>query len=252
MNDRGSTAFDYLRLRACRGELAEGGFTLLEVLVALSLTVLALSLAAMSLTSALTAYERAAAHLELIQTERETLSHIQRSLSVSYLSPYSFTGLEEEWETFDIDNSAKPYDALTFSSLAHRTHRVDAKESDLAVMTLFVRREEESEGLEKRYVLLKREGGAMNDRFEVTGGVVFTLAEGVTRLSFDYLSPDGEVVHEWRLVDKGRQLPCAVVVKLGLKNEALEERRSCMVVPLLLSPLKCSFEEGTLDSLCEE
>lgn len=230
----------------------ERGFTLLEVLVALSLTVLALSLVTFSLSSALRAYERTAAHLELIQTERETLSRIQRYLSVSYLSPYSSGGMEEEWKTFDTDNSAEPYDALTFNSLAHRTHRIDAKESDLEVMTFFVRQEQDPAGGEKTWTLFQREGGTINDRFEVEGGAVYTLAPGVTRLTFDYLTPEGDLVHEWRLSDKGRQLPCAVVVRLGLRREGLEERESCMVVPLLLSTLKCKFEADTLDYLCAE
>ena len=232
---------------------SDPGFTLLEVLVALSITVLALALAALSLSSALRAHERAIEHLELIQTEREVMNRIYQNLALTYVSPYGQVSAEETWKTFDIATSAAPYDALTFNSLNHHTNRLNAKESDLAVMTLFAAKDEEGEGPEGTELLLQREGGAMNDRFEVEGGQVSTLAAGLTQLSFDYLDPDGQLQHEWRLLDKGGQMPCAVVVKLGLKSEHLAEIQACEVVPLVLtSSASCRYEKQTLDYLCQE
>ena len=229
------------------------GFTLLEVLVALSLTVMALSLVAMSISASLRAHERALEHLELIQTERETLNRIYRNLSVAYVSPYSQAASEEIWKTFDTDNAAEPFDALTFFSIHHRTNRLNAKESDQAAMTLFTREDEAREGPERTRLLVLREGGTMNDRFEVTDGVVYTLAAGLTRLSFDYLDTTGELRHEWRLEDRGRNLPCGVVVKMGLRSEHLEEISSCSIVPLILTGAQpCRFEKQTLDYLCQE
>ena len=237
---------------------SEPGFTLLEVLVALSLTVLALGLVAMSISAALQAHERALAHLDLIQTEREALNRIYQDLTVTYVSPYSqSTGQtaapEEVWNTFDIATSGSPYAALTFNSLNHHTNRINAKDSDLAIMTLFAQRDLDGQGPEGTELLMLREGGSMNDRFEVTGGVVSTLATGLTHLNLDYLDTDGQLRHEWRLADRGGQLPCAVVVELGLRSEHLAEVTTCAVVPLVMSTLQpCRYEKDTLADLCQK
>jgi len=237
--------------------MSNRGFTLLEVLVALSITVLALALVAMSISSALRAHERAIEHLDLIQTERDVMNRIYQNLTVTYISPYSQTTgqplPEEVWQTFDTATSASPYDALTFNSINHHTNRINAKESDLAIMTLFTRKAEEGESPEGTALLLLREGGTMNDRFEVEGGVVSILAAGLTKLDFEYLDTDGELRHEWRLGDKGGNLPCAVVVDLGLKTEHLAEVEACEIVPLIMTASQpCRYEKDTLLHICEK
>jgi len=237
---------------------SKGGFTLLEVLVALSITAMAVALVAMSISAALRAYERAVEHLDLIQTEREALNRIYQNLTVTYISPYSSnlsqaTTSEETWYSFDIATSASPYDALTFNSLNHHTNRINAKESDLAIMTVFARKDEEGQGPEGTQLLMLREGGSMNDRFEVTGGVVSTLATGLTLLNLDYLDTDGEVRHEWQLGDRGGKLPCAVVVTLGMRSEHLAAITACAVVPLVMTTSQpCRYEKDTLEHLCQQ
>jgi hypothetical protein len=130
---------------------------------------------------------------------------------------------------------------------------INAKESDLAIMTLFTRKAEEGESPEGTALLLLREGGTMNDRFEVEGGVVSILAAGLTKLDFEYLDTDGELRHEWRLGDKGGNLPCAVVVALGLKTEHLAEVEACEIVPLIMTASQpCRYEKDTLLHICEK
>jgi prepilin-type N-terminal cleavage/methylation domain-containing protein len=236
---------------------SESGFTLIEVLVALGITVVALAVVALSISTAMRAHERAIEHLDLIQTERETMNRIYQDLTVTYISPSTQAAgqavPEEVWHTFDVATSGLPYDALTFNSLNHHTNRLNAKDSDLAIMTLFVRKAKAGESPEGTGLLMLREGGVINDQFEVEGGVVSILATGLTKLNFDYLDTDGELRHEWSLGDRGGNLPCAVVVELGFKTEHLAELESCAVVPLIMSGSQpCRYEKETLDHLCEK
>jgi hypothetical protein len=210
----------------------KSGFTLLEALVALTITALVLGGVALSVGAWSRANDRAREHMELYQGLERVMNRMQRDISSIYVSPYTTSPVYVGFETFDLETVNAPYDAFTFSSLAHRVHRIDAHESELIEMTYFTVEDEKGLSPEGTRILRHREGGMIDDQFEVEGGTVYDMASGVTRFIIDYLSPDGDLKHEWRLSDHAG---------------------TCSVIPIYLtnnSP--CRYEHDTLDKVCEE
>ena len=229
---------------------ASSGFSLLEVLVALAITGLILALVAMSFSGMFRAHARAQEHLELNQTLNETLERVRVLLQSAYLAREYPNEFLTRFETMDTDNLSDPYDALTFNTLAHASHRLNAKEADLIEVTLFTVEEPLLETPEGKLTLRRlrvRAGGDINSRFEVEGGTVYTLSDHVTSFHLEYLNSFGEWKPEWKpldnLVDMGPSLPCAVRVTLGIRSEGLKEKQSSMIVPLEMARSQCRFED---------
>ena len=228
------------------------GFSLLEVMVAFLITALCLGLVTASLGTVLRANSRAVEHLDLLQTQTETLERIRSYILAAYLSPYTANQIQTEFLSMDLDNSGAPYDALTFSTLAVTTHRINGREPDLANVTLFTTDEPPPEVGDQRLRLRRlrlRVGGEINDRFEVDGGTVYTLADHVTRLLFEYLDSDGDWKKEWDIIEHPGQngvpsLPCAIRVTLGLRTQNLVENVETVTVPVEMTGLRCTWDEG--------
>lgn len=226
------------------------GFSLLELLVALAITGLCLALAATSFSAVFRAHTRARENMELLQVTDQTLERIRGLLQAAYLSPHPLNQIVNTFESIDDDSSSQPYDAITFSTLAHKSHRFNAKESDLAEITIFTVEEpklETPDGDLNLHRLRIRAGGEINDRFEVEGGQVYTLADHVTQLLIEYLDQEGEWKDEWipgdHIVNNDPCLPCAVRITLGLRTETLDERLSSIMVPMEMTRYRCQFDD---------
>ncbi len=222
-------------------------FSLIEVMVALAISSLMVGLVAAGFAASFRAHQRAMDHLELEQTKAQAMERIRRLLQVTYLSPYVQNSVFTPFETFDDDSMSKPYDAITFTTLGHTSYKIDAKESELAEITVFTEKEPEMELGNERLQLHRlrvRVGGEINQRFEVEGGVVYTLADHVTKFLLEYLNRQGEWKSEWIPTDHGWSLPCAIRVTLGLRTHSIEEIESTIVVPIEMTK-KCIFEDET-------
>ena len=223
------------------------GFSLLEVMVAFFITALCLGLVTASLGSVLRANSRAVEHLDLLQTQTETLERIRSYLLAAYISPYPVNQLQTEFKAMDLDNSSEPYDAITFSTMAITTHRINGREPDLANITLFTTDEPAMELADRRLRLRRlrlRVGGEINDRFEVDGGTVYTLADHVTQFHLEYLDTTGDWKKEWDVLDHENELPCAIRVTFGLRTQNLAENVETITVPMEMTGLTCRWDEG--------
>ncbi len=221
------------------------GFTLLEVLVALAIASVCLGLVVVSLNQAFEANEGIREHMELQQNLDQSMDRMRKLIQSAYMSPHQPNYENHLFITHDTSRSNEPYDAITFSTMAYSTYKIDAKQAELAEMTLFTTEEpkmETPEGQLQLHRLRIRAGGEINDRFEVEGGVVYTLADHVTRFMLEYLDEEGEWREEWKTFDHGNHLPCAIKVELGIRTRELKEKAATMVVPLEMSGLECEFE----------
>ncbi len=231
---------------------AREGFTLLELLVALSITALVVSLVFFSIASWSRAQDRAQQVMEIQRAQALILNRLRQTISTSYV-PFA-PGREQlaVFEGMDLTRPKEPFDALSFASLAHRTYRADAKESELEEMTFFTKPNPEREDGESCRRLYLREGGSIDENFEVEGGRVYLLSDQVSKFELFYLSGEGEFVPEWRLAERNFLLPCAVVVKLGLGcGEGAQEW--CLFIPLYLTNNSgCVFESQSLEEACGE
>ncbi len=227
-------------------------FTLLELLVALSITALVMAGVFFSISSWSRAEERAQKIMERQRAQGLILNRLRQTLSTSYV-PFA-PGREQlaVFEGMDLTRPKEPFDALTFASLAHRSYRIDAKESELEEMTFFTKPDPAREDGESCRLLYLREGGSIDENFEVEGGRVYLLSDQVSKFELFYLSGEGEFVPEWRLAERNFLLPCAVVVKLGLGcGDQVQEW--CIFIPLYLTNNSgCAFESGTLEGACGE
>jgi len=220
------------------------GFTLLEILVALFITAMVLGLVSGSLMVTVQANRRAVEQMELLQKLRETLNRMTTQLSATALSRHRPE--LSPFTTYDIDSMSQPYDALTFNTLAYKSHRPDAHEPDFISMTYFTEEDRNNIGPEGTRALMHRIGGSINDNFEVEGGIVYPMVYGVTRFQLDYLEPEGEWRHEWIVTDRAMTLPCAIRVKLGIKSENVDEMTMTAVIPLVMTTNTCQFERDTI------
>lgn len=225
---------------------ASPAFSLIELLVALTITGLCLGLVAMSFGSIYRAHVRAREHMELQQTMDESIEQIRMMLQAAYLSQYFPNTLLNKFESMDDDNLSDPYDAITFTTLAHGSHQPDAKEADLAEITFFTEDEaplETPDGQERLRRLRVRVGGEINSRFEVEDGVVYTLADHVTGFHLEYLDQFGEWKPEWIAEDNQDSLPCAIKVILAMRSATIVERQASLIIPMEMTRLECTFEE---------
>jgi len=229
---------------------AAPAFTLLEVMVALTITGLCVAIVAMSFSSVFQAHNRALEHMELQQTMNESLERIRILLQSAYLSREYPNVFLTKFETMDTDNLSEPYDALTFNTLAYSSHKINGKEADLIEVTLFTEEEPPLETAAEKLRLRRlrvRAGGDINTRFEVEGGTVFTLARHVTEFHLDYLNPFGEWKPEWipadNVTEGAGDLPCAIRVTLALRSVNIAEHKASIMVPIEMSRGQCVFED---------
>ncbi len=229
------------------GSGGSSGFTLIEVLVAVALTSLCVALVAISFGATFRAHQRAREYMDLLQVQTESLERLRTLLQSAYLSHHAMNQIYTPFETMDMDNLSSPYDAVTFTTLAYTTYKIDAKEADMAEMTIFAEDEPPLEADGERLELKRlrvRVGGEINDRFEVEGGLVYTLADHVTEFYLEYLNEFGEWKPEWVPIDHDPySLPCAVRVTLGLRGDELGEEKASIIVPFEMTKLTCRFED---------
>ena len=229
---------------------SERGFTLLELLVALSLTALVVAAVTASFMTWVRAQERAELAMEKMRSLEFAITRMRETIGTSYLPLVVMRSDAYVFKGEFMERPNEPFDALTFDSVGHREMRTNAKQSDLAEMTLFTVPNPALEDGDKCRILKIREGGSINDRFEVEGGMVYDLAYDVSRFQLRYMAPDGELKQEWKLEEKG-YLPCAVVAWIN-SGCAGNERDECVFIPLTLtnSP-KCEYDAEQFRSICE-
>jgi len=226
------------------------GFSLLELLVALSITALVVAAVGASFLGWIRAEERANLAMAKMRTLEFAMVRLRQTIGTSYVP--AWTNHPEAWVFTgqDLERPGEPFDALTFDSIGHRTQRTDAKQSELMEMTVFTVPDEAREDGDSCRILRLREGGTINDRFEIEGGMVYDLAYNVSRFKISYLDPSGELKQEWKLSDSGA-LPCAVVIWLG-SGCAGQEQDECLFIPLKLTNAQpCEFEQEQLRNVCD-
>lgn len=235
-------------------EARQNAFTLLELLVALTISAMVIFGVVAAFGSWVRTQEQADWAIEKTRRQEYTLSRLREVLSLSYVP---FVPGRENLAVFDgrdLERPSEPFDALTFASLGHKIQRIDAKESELIEMTVFTVPDETLEDGDKCRILKLREGGVINDdyeRLEVEGGMVYELARRVSRFQIFYLSPEAELKQEWKLAENEFKLPCAVVIWFGMGCGDAEEDW-CLLIPLYLTNNEgCEFEEESLRQVCE-
>ena len=191
---------------------SRGGFTLIEVMVALGIMVVIGVLAFSTLAGSVEMRDIMEETDKVSRSARVALDRLTRELQLAFLTTNVnvntfltvFVGKEET------DGSV-----LWFSTMAHRRAYRNSRESDLAEVTVWA--EDDPEG-SRHMVLLHRESSLI-DHEPDRGGKVQLLARDVTRFQVRFLNPQtAEWMEEWDTagVETPNQLPRAVQIVLGI------------------------------------
>jgi len=218
----------------------ERGFTLLELLVAVFISALILTLVGTSFFQIINAKEKVEDQLELIHEARVVFSRIGKDLSSVYPRgkvvnsaasyPYIFFLATNDEQT---DNSR-----LEFSSFARSPIEFN-RESDQSEITYFMVRIEDEEKYDEEnqiFALIRKENPWFgNDQ----GGTQYPISERVKKFKLTYQNAkkvddpliEQVDIEEWDAVLLGGTLPKAVAVELVLTDdEGLDHTFNTLII----------------------
>ncbi len=191
------------------------GFTLIEVMIAVSITAIvgAMALGAFQRSSA--ARQAVAEQDERIGGARAALGRMARELSSAFLSDHFDRRRYRDRPTVFKGRDGGDRDSVLFATMAHTRSLRDAKESDQSVVEYFVDADPAAPG---SYALFRREKIRIDDEPD-RGGTKAPLLGNVT--GFDVTSWDWqrqEWARDWSTAPGDRpMLPTRVRVRLTLR-----------------------------------
>lgn len=190
------------------------GFTLIEVLLAISIMAIIGSLIYTSYSSIIQVTEENRVISEEYQTARLILNRISNELTGAILAKEN----PDEETTFKFIGET---DRLYLTAAISRWLKEDSKENEICEIEYFL----SSESEEGYTSLLRREDPTVDGSLE---GEILELGESVTGIEFIYYSEDGTETDEWNSDNQGsnvRRLPKAVKITLIFDDEKRGMRR---------------------------
>jgi general secretion pathway protein J len=209
------------------------GFTLLEVIVAMSIMALIAALTFGSIQGALASRDWLEQADETNQIARIAMDRIRRDLALAYLT--DSTSAINTYRTIFVAKDDSP-DKLWFTSLSHKRLYRDARESDQTEITYWT---EEDPTTEDAFVLLRREAARIDSEPE-KDGVIQPLAYKVKAFELRYLdATTSEWSEEWDTTGtiQTERLPRAVQVNLTLLAADPEDEEKTIEQPFLTTVL---------------
>lgn len=227
----------------------ERGFTLIEVLVAVSLLAVISILVWQAMGSATGSKERFEKRDAVFRSSTMILDRITRDLEMTALyTNVDLLGVsasgEQMTKSVFIGSNNGDQDKLTFNSYSHVRYLKDTKESDFAEIGYFLEPSEEEEAA-GTFVLKKRESSPPDVEPEQGGGAM-VLLENVRELNFRYYdNRKEEFVDSWDTTtsDYVNRLPRAVEIVLVMQDPMEEEAtiRFSTVVLIEMAPGPSDF-----------
>ena len=186
---------------------SQSGFTLVELIVATTLTVMVTGSTVAILRSASAAKRRADIQLDVQQQARAAVQAIATALANADRYPSRDT----IFEGLDDFADEVPVDRIRFSTINHKTIRLGQPESDVKQCEFYLAQPPE----EPLYVLMRRTDPTRNEEPD-EGGVLEIIAENVLGLNFRY--HDGIA---WRddWDQSGNARPLAVRIELAVATK---------------------------------
>lgn len=211
------------------------GFTLMEIMVAVSITALMGAMIAVSFNTSFNAKEVVEAEAERYRMIRVGMARMAREIGSAFVSdrydPRRFRDSNDRPTNFIGER-----DKLLFTTFAHQRLYTDAKESDQAVVeySLQISTERESRG---RQDLVRRVNPNVDDRMD-RGGSTDVLIENVKRVEFEYWDTDRkEWDDEWdtRRSERKAILPTRVRINVVAADEEGKEVRYSTQTRIMLN-----------------
>jgi general secretion pathway protein J len=209
-----------MRSPARRGSiLASGGFTLIEVMLALAILGFVTTIMWGAFNQTVTNKRAIETAQERTHTVRVALMRMAREIEMGYLSASENTALADR-RTFLVGSSHGDVDELSFSSFAHQRLRAGLAEGDTSVISYFGERDPDSRRVLN---LMRRETRRLQaeNPSNITGEA-YVLCPDVSRVKFSYYDNKlKEWANDWTTLDaSGNQyLPTHVRITLTVVDE---------------------------------
>lgn len=203
--------------------MRDNGFTLLEVLLAVVIFAVLVSMVSLSLSGSLQVVEATEKQGELYHRGRTAMIRISEDIAAAMLvEGFEFIGFSEE-----IDG--RRADTMRFVSTAHLILNPEKQQPGLGIITYRVKAEQEDQ---RNLVLLRSDElflpGAQQDGADEEGEG-FILSDKLRSVEFNYIDAEGESGEDWdSTVEDGdedavRSLPVAVECTLTYWLDIEEE-----------------------------
>ena len=209
------------------------GFTLIEVLLAVFIAALVLSVLYASFFQILKAKEKVEEELELYHEARIVLSKMTKDLATAFPRGSINSESSNITSPFFIGSEDGNHSTLTFTSLSRRPSK-DSRESDQTEISYFLEPAEDEPDL---FALIRRDNPTIGTE---GGGTQYPISERVVRFKVSYIpstsfgNNNQELAFEWNS-NETSTLPAAVNVNLTMRNPRGEdiEFNSLIVIPIV-------------------
>ena len=196
------------------------GFTLLEVMIAVSILAMVSVMSWGALSQAFKAKQSIESNAVRYHSVRLTLERLAREIPMAFLS-LNEDRAQAERRTFFIGRRKSDVDELRFSYFGHQRLYADSDECDTAQVSYYGARDKKDGTVVN---LVRRETRRLgNLKMEAAPGSADILCDGVVRLQFDYYDlQKKEWRDEWSTTDAAGQpnrLPDKVRITLTVKDE---------------------------------
>lgn len=199
------------------------GFTLLEILVAISIFAVILSVIFASYTGTFRIIEELESQSEIYEMARIAIGRIQEDLESACLyktDEASEPGRAGQFVGEDKEVSGRDADTLRFLSMAHLDLDKEGETGGRAEIGYYLKENEEANGL----VLYRTDTPEFEEApEEETGGLI--LCEGLYSINFTYYNADGEKFEAWDTEEKTFKdtLPVMVLLELYFVDKSYPE-----------------------------
>jgi general secretion pathway protein J len=202
---------------------ASGGFTLIEVMLALAILGFVTTIMWGAFNQTITNKRAIETAQERTHTVRVALMRMAREIEMGYLSASENTALSDR-RTFLVGSSHGDIDELSFSSFAHQRLRAGLAEGDTSVINYFGERDPDDR---RALNLMRRETRRLQAEApsNITGEA-YVLCPDVRRLKFSYYDYKlKEWVNDWSTLNASgpQYLPAHVRITLTVVDERGQE-----------------------------
>lgn len=190
----------------------QGGFTLLEVLIAIAVLAMISALVWYSFYQTFKTIDLVRADADMLRQARQVTSRVPNELAAAFIPSIQSPTANVKYEFVAEDGTSG--DRVRFDTLAHARLYRDVNESDQSEIEYFL----ENYGKEGLFRLMRREDPVIDDQPE-EGGATLIMAEKVKAFELSWFDHQKDQwVDEWNTTrpEHANRLPYAVRMKLTL------------------------------------
>jgi len=192
------------------------GFTLLEILVAISIVGIIMAAVYGAYTSNLEGIQAARGSSQLSQTARIVFDRMSKDLESAYLGGGFSKKLAFGMVADDEEIDGRPADKIDFTALSHLVSQENGLQTDLCELGYSIK-EDPANG---PFILYRRDSGIVDDDLG-SGGRVEELARMVAGLDLKFQDKSGSEFEDWNTLEDPHKntLPSLVQIRLILKDK---------------------------------